>query len=103
MCLWGAGILHFYHHFGDVKLLCVSGGGGGVLHCYHLFPELKFLCVWGGGGLHFYHTFTWMCSNVGLRHDMPNQTSDFRLYTHSWCRPLTPSSHGVYTSLEGMR
>ena len=63
--------------------MCLWGGGG--LHCYHHFPELKFLCVLGGGGrLHFYRTFTWMCSNVGLRHDMPNQTSDFRLYTHSW-------------------
>ena len=25
-----------------------------------------------------------MCFNVGPQHDMPNQTSDFRLYTHSW-------------------
>ena len=82
MCLWGAEVMHFYHHF-LVKSLCASGGGGG-LHCYHHFPELKFLCVGGGGGLHFYQTFTWMCSNVGLQHDMPNQTSDLRLYTHCW-------------------
>ena len=43
------------------------------------------MCVGGGGAalLHFYQTFAWMCSNVGPQHDMPNQTSDFRLYTHS--------------------
>ena len=79
----GGGVLHFYPHF-PVKLLCVLGGG---LHCYNHFPEPKFLCVCGGGGgaalLHFYQTFAWMCSNVGPQHDMPNQTSDFRLYTHS--------------------
>ena len=81
MWSWGARVLHFCHH-SPLKLLCVSRGGGGGLHCYHHFPELKFLCVCGGG-VHFYQTFTWMCSNVGLRHNMLNQTSDFRLYTHS--------------------
>ena len=78
----GGAVLHFYPHF-PVKLLCVLGGG---LHCYNHFPELKFLCVWGGGGggAALFQTFTWMCSNVGPQHDMPNQTSNFRLYTHSW-------------------
>ena len=82
----GAGVLHLYHHF-LVKLLCVLERG---LHCYHHFPELKFLWGGGGGGLHFYRTFTWMCCNVGPQHDMPNQTSDVRLYTHSCRRHLEP-------------
>ena len=57
--------------------MCLGGGG---LHWYTHFLELT--CV--GGEAHLYQTFTWMCSNVGPQHDMPNQTSDFRLYTHSW-------------------
>ena len=35
------------HHFPQVPVsVCV----GGVLHFYHHFPEVKLLCVWGGGG-----------------------------------------------------
>ena len=37
-----------------LKFLCLCGGGG-MLHCYHHFPEVKFLCV-GGGGQHFYYS-----------------------------------------------
>ena len=66
--------------------------GGGGLHCYNHFLELTFLCVCGGGGgAHLYQTFTWMWSNVGPQHDMPNQISDFRLCTHSWA-PLKRTS-----------
>ena len=54
------------------------------MHCHHHFPKVQFLCVYGEGGLHFYQTFPWMCFNLGPRHDMPNQTSDFTLYTDSW-------------------
>ena len=36
------------HHFPEVPVSL--WGGGGVLHFYHHFPEVKFLCVWGGGG-----------------------------------------------------
>ena len=82
MCLWGAGARNFFHQFHDVKLLCVSGGGGGVCNVIAIFVNSS-SCVSGGGGLHFYQSFTWMCSNVCLRHDKPNKTSDFRLYTHS--------------------
>ena len=56
--------------------------GGGVCIVITIFLNSS-SCVCGGGELHFYQTFTWMCSNVGPQHDMPNQTSDFRLYTHS--------------------
>ena len=33
-----------------LKFVCLGGGGGGVLHFYHHFPEVKFLCFRGGGG-----------------------------------------------------
>ena len=58
-------------------------GGGGVCTVITIFLNSS-SCVCGGGVAHLYQTFTWMCSNVGPQHDMPNQTSDFRLYTHSW-------------------
>ena len=74
------GVLHLYPHF-PVKLLCVLGGGVYTVITIFLNPSS---CVCVGGGAHFYQTFTWMCSNVDPQHDMPNQTSDFRLYTHSW-------------------
>ena len=32
-----------------LKFLCLCGGGG-ILHFNHHFPEVKFLCVWWGGG-----------------------------------------------------
>ena len=32
-----------------LKFMCLRGGGG-ILHFYHHYPEVKFLCVWGGGG-----------------------------------------------------
>ena len=38
------------HHFPEMKLPCLCGGGGGGLPFYPLFPEVKFLCVWWGGG-----------------------------------------------------
>ena len=76
----GGGVMYFYPHF-PVKLLCVLGG---VCTVITIFLNLS-SCVFGGGGLHLYQTFTWMCSNVGPQHNMPNKTSDFRLYTHSWC------------------
>ena len=81
----GGGVLHFYPHF-PVKLLCVFGGGGVCTVITIFLNPSSCVCVWGGGAalLHFYQTFAWMCSNVGPQHDMPNQTSDFRLYTHSW-------------------
>ena len=86
----GGGVLHFYPHF-PVELLCVLGGG---LHCYNHFLELMLIFVCGGGA-HLYQTFTWMCSNVGPQHDMPNQTSDFRLYTHSSCALDVIHTHGL--------
>ena len=58
------------------------------------------MCVWGGA--HLYQTFTWMCSNVGPQHDMPNQTSDFRLYTHSCWEPLR-STHLIHPFLTAMK
>ena len=75
----GGGVLHFYPHF-PLKLLCVLGGG---LHCCNHFLELKFVCVWGGGRTCI-RLLLGCALMVGPQHDMPNQTSDFRLYTHSW-------------------
>ena len=94
----GGGVLHFYPHF-PVKLLCVLGGGG-VCFVITIFPNSS-SCVCGGGGaalLHFYETFAWMCSNVGPQHDMPNQTSDFILYTHS-CSEAPAASARVFPLL----
>ena len=89
------------HHFTEVKCLCVCGGwgiallspfsfevamclGGGGLHCCNHFLELKFLCVvcvWGGGGGTCIRLLLGCALMVGPQHDMPNQTSDFRLQT----------------------
>ena len=61
------------------------------------------MCLGGGGGaalLHLYQTFAWMCSNVGPQHDMPNQTSHFRLYTHSWrAASLDPSPEVIHIDM----
>ena len=82
----GGGVLHFIPIF--LRSCYVSWGGVCTVITIFLNSS-SCVCVGGGGAalLHFYQTFAWMCSNVGPQHDMPNQTSDFRLYTHSWDIP----------------
>ena len=78
VCLWGVGYCTFILIF----LWSCYVSWGGVCTVITIFLNSR-SCVCWGGGAHLYQTFTWMCSNVGPQHDMPNQTSDFRLYTRS--------------------
>ena len=76
VCLWKGGVLHFYHHFLEMKLMCVWGGGGAALLSQFSCTEVP-VCLEGGETfikLFFGCALIWVCDTTC---QIRLQTSDF--------------------------